>query len=186
MRDLARQNLRTRSRSEKNYPRALRLGIVVALIVGVVLFVNSGVGLPIVGGSDVMLRDAQHGLIPVEVSDGPIGVEGGIDLISNKATFRNVGNIKASASAERVYGAGSFTMTVNATFSGEKGHRYQVWFTDGSAQADAGFMEGSGNSWTLVFRDKDKGYSDMDGIWITDELTTEDNRAEKHLLEGTF
>ncbi len=186
MRDLARQNLRTRRDRRVISPRTIRIGIIVALIVGAVLFINSGAGFGVIGGGDFTLRNAQHGLEPVEVSGGPVSVDGGVNLISDKATFRNVSNIKASATAERVYGAGSFTMTVSASFAGDKGHRYQVWLTDGTDVADAGFMEGSGNSWDLVFRDSDKGYSKMDGIWITDELTTEDQRPEKHILEGSF
>lgn len=186
MRDLAKQNLTGTKKVKNLSPRAIRLGVIVVVIVGIILAFNSGFSLPSVGGGGVELRDAYHGLTPVVVDGAPINVDSGIKLSSDKAIFRNVGNIKATATAERVYGGGSFTMTVNATFAGTQGHKYQIWLTDGEAMADAGFLEGSGTSWGTTFRDSDKGYSKMDGIWITDELTSEDNQAEVKILEGSF
>lgn len=188
MRDLARQNLRTSNPRGKTKmsPRALRIFAIVGLIVAVVLALNSGLSLPVVGGGDILVKDATNGLTPVKVESGPVSVAGGVNLVSNKATLRNVGNLKASATAERVYGGGTFTMTVNATFAGVQGHKYQVWLTDGENVADAGYLEGTGNSWGTTFRDSDKGYSKMNEIWITDELTTEDNRPETKILVGSF
>lgn len=187
MRDLAQQSLRVkRERLTGSKVRVIRIGIIVAVIVGSVLFANYGFTIPVIGGGDIVLRDAQHDLEPVDVVEGPVSVEGGINLASEKAAFKNVSNIRASASAERVYGDGSFTMTVSATLKVVQGHRVQVWLTDGEKVADAGFMENSGDTWSTVFRDKDRGYSDMNGIWITDELTTEDNKPEAHILKGTF
>lgn len=186
MRDLAKQNLGSRSRAKKISPRAIRIIAIVGVIVAVVLFLNSGINLLGVGGGAEGIHDAPHGLTPVSVAGGPVSVEGGINLSTDKAILRNVSDIKASATAERVYGGGSFTMTVNATFAGTQGHKYQVWLTDGDSVADGGYLEGSGNSWSTTFRDSDKGYSKMDGIWITDELTTEDNRPETKMLVGSF
>jgi len=186
MRDLAKQHLNTRKRSTAISPRVTRLGLIVVGIVFLILVVNSALNLSGVGSGDGMVQNAPLGLTPVKVDGALVDVEGGIKLNSDKATFRNVGNIKATATAERVYGGGSFTMTVDATFIGTQGHKYQVWLTDGETMADAGFLEGVGTSWATTFRDSDRGYSGLDGIWITDELTKEDNKAETKILEGSF
>lgn len=186
MRDLAKQNLNSRKKPKTVPPRLARLGLIVGGIVILILVVSSGLNVSSVGGGDGMLQDAPRGLKPVKVDGALVDVDSGIKLSSDKATFRNVSNIKASAVAERVYGGGSFTMTVEATFTGTNGHKYQIWLTDGTDMADAGYLEGTGTSWATTFRDTDKGYSKMDGIWITDELTTEDNKPELKVLEGSF
>lgn len=161
--------------------------MVVGILTVVIFLLASRINLPGVGNAGAILEQAPKGLVPVEVEGGPVSVEGGVNLSSGKATFRSVGGKKATAVAERVYGGGSYTLTVNATFVGSKGHKYQVWLTDGGDNlVDAGFMEGSGDLWTLTFRDDDNGHSKLRAIWITDEITTEDNKPESHILEGSF
>lgn len=184
MRDLAHQNLRSRKR--KITQRNIRIFISVVIITAFIFLFTTYLNFPGVGSS-VTLKDAPKGLTPVEVTDASVSVEGGVNLTSNKATLRNVGQKKASATAERVFGGGTYTLSVVATFAGTKGHRYQVWLTDGGESlVDAGFMEGSGDSWALTFRDSDRGLSKLRFVWITDEITTEDNRPETHVLEGSF
>ena len=91
----------------------------------------------------------------------------------------------ATATASRKFGDGSYNLTVNATLPDPVGNVYQVWIVGGDESHLAGDMQGSGKSWSLSFNDVDD-YSNLDGIWISREITKQDNKPEKHILEGSF
>ena len=184
MRDLAGQNY---SRARITIPRSLlRIALLLAVVLVVLFVVKLAVSSGGVGGSSIELRDAPKGLIPVSVSGVEISSEDAINLTIESATFQNVGDVGGSASASRKYGDGSYSLTVSANLPGPKGNPYQVWIVGDGEVVLAGKMNGSGNSWSLVFNDKDKNFSKMNEIWITREITEIDNKPEKHILEGTF
>jgi len=137
------------------------------------------------GGSSQALRDAPKGLTPVEISDNLVSAKEGVSLKTDTASFTNVSEGSAKAAAVRKYGDGNYSLAVNATLPDPKGNRYQVWIIGGGKNYDAGFLNGSGTSWTLAFRDKDY-YSKYSEIIITREITDFDNKPEKHILEGNF
>lgn len=136
-------------------------------------------------GSSITLRDAPKGLTPVGVPGGFDVNKDAINLALESATFSNVSGENARATATRKYGDGSYSLTVNATLPDPIGNVYQVWIVGKGEVNLAGNMRGSGNIWSVVFNDVDN-YSDLDEIWITREITNNDGRAEKHILEGTF
>lgn len=185
MRDLAQSHSFLPKKSSKFPPRILRIILIVIVISAIVYFVISKVGGGASGDSE-SLHDAPAGLTPVEVSGAPVSVANGVNLSSDTITLKNVaGADGGTATATRVYGNGGYTLTVNATLPDPHANRYQVWLSDGTKVYDANFMEGSKTSWSDTFRDTDK-YSKVKNIWITREITSEDNKPERHIMEGSF
>jgi len=183
VRDLSNQGAWPRQKTAGKIP-ILKALVVVVLIVGLLFIVKQKISSgSFIGGGSSGLTDAPRGLTPVSVSNVQ---GGGVNLSSGSASFRDVKyGGKASASATRTYGAGSYSLTVNATLPDPQGDKYQVWLVSGDQIKNAGFMSGSGESWSLVFNDTSK-YASYDAIWITKEITTEDNKPEQHVLEGSF
>jgi hypothetical protein len=168
-------------------PRILSIAVIVIAIVGILYFIAAKINVGGIGGSSsgVTLQDAPKNLTPVKVDGAPVDVGGGVTLSSDSATFKNVSDGSATATATRVYGNGSYSLTVLATLPDPAGSKYQVWLVGGGQTLNAGFMDGAKTSWSLTLRDKDK-YSTLSEIWITREITTEDGKPERHILEGSF
>lgn len=182
MRDLAGQNY---SGGRNNTQRAVKI-IVLAVAVSVaVWFFNNRSANTASGDGAIVLKDASKGLKPVNLPSDITSVGQAVNLRSDSAVFTNVGDVAAKATAIRKYGDGSYTLAVEATLPDPKGSRYEVWIIGEDLKQEAGFLNGSGNSWTLVFRDKDY-YSKYSEIWITREITDNDSKPEKHILEGSF
>lgn len=165
---------------------AVRAFLLVIAVIAVLLLVKQKISSgSFIGGGSAELKDAQHGLTPVSVGASDV-TNSGVNLSSGSASFRDVKyGGQASATATRTYGAGSYSLSVNAALPNPEGDRYQVWLVDGGQIKDAGFMSGSGKSWSLVFNDTNK-YASYSTIWITREITTEDGKPEQHVLEGSF
>ena len=165
-------------------PRILLIAVIVVAIVAVLYVTASKIN---VGGSSggVTLQDAPKGLTPVKVDGAPVDVDSGVTLSSSNASFTNVSEGSATATATRVFGNGSYSLTVSATLPDPVGSKYQVWLVGEGKTLNAGFMEGAKTSWNLTLRDKDK-YSTLPEIWITKEITAEDGKPELHILEGSF
>lgn len=182
MRDLARQGIiRRRSSLTKNFK-------IVAVVVFAAVFVFFA-GRNLLFGTSVssdssLVKDAPKGLTPVKIGAVLEG-ESGLHLSTDDVNLRNVKE-GGTASATRTYGDGSYVLSVNATLPDPKGNRYQVWLSDGTNVFDAGFMNGSKTAWTLIFRDKDNFSKSYDEVWITREITTEDEKPELVVMRGTF
>ena len=182
MRDLAQQSF---ERRQGSFPKPLKFLVLLAIVLGALVFVkdrffSSGIS----SSSSASLHDAPKGLTAVPVPNVSSFGDRGISLTSESANFTNVSADSAKATASRKYGDGTYSLSVSATLPALKGDKYQVWIiTDGVKLA--GTMEGSGTSFSLVFRDNDK-YSKYDEIWITREITSNDEKPEKHILEGRF
>ena len=182
MRDLAQQNLTKRpdARSAR-----IKILIIAAIVVGAIFVIKSRFASG--GGSSlsVILQNAPNSLKAVSYGGSSVS-EKCVELMTESADFRDISGDNAKATAARTYGDGSFALTVNATLPDPKGgDKYQVWLV-GEEVVDAGIMDGAKNSWSLVFRDKDKYSSAYNQIWITREITTNDGKPEKHILEGSF
>lgn len=150
-----------------------------------VVLVVYGLSMMVGGGSSggVILRDAPTDLEPVGV--GEVKIEGGVDLKTEKASFKDVKyGGSAQASATRAYGGGVYSLTVEANLPDPKNTYYQVWLVGSAAPVSVDFMRGAKTSWTLNLRDTDK-FSKYKGIWITLERT-KDDLPEEHVLEGSF
>ena len=183
MRDLANQNIIRRKGAVLGRLRIFLLALMLVFVFVVIFQLKSQ---STSGGSEsANLIDAPKGLTPVKLAD-VANVSGGIDLSKNTISLSDVRyGGSASGTATRTFGDGSFSLTVSATLPNPKGDRYQVWLINGSEVKDAGFMEGSGSSWSVVFRDKDK-YSKFNNVWVTREITSEGGKPELHVLEGSF
>ena len=160
--------------------------MLVIVVIGVLFLIKLKTGTGgFIGGGTYEFKEAPRGLTPVKVDSSDVS-SGGVNLSAGSASFEDVkygGSAKASAT--RTFGAGSLSISVNATLPDPDGNRYQVWLVNGGQLKDAGFMKGSGSSWSLVYNDSDK-YASYSGIWITREITTEDGKPEQHVLEGSF
>lgn len=183
MRDLANQSIIRRKGMVLKRTWIFALVFVLVVVFLASLLLNSSDTSS--GGDSANLKDAPKGLKPVKLAE-VVSTGGGIDLSKNSATLSDVkyGGL-ASGTATRTFGDGSFSLSVSATLPDPKGDKYQVWLTNGSEVKNAGFMNGSGKSWSVVFRDKDI-YSKFNEVWVTRELTTEGNQPETHVLEGSF
>lgn len=186
MRDLANQSILRRRRISARSSRFFLTVAIVIVAIWAVAWKLNGQSTSL-GGEAAYLKDAPKGLTPVKVSGAAVDADLGINLSSGTA---KLGDVKyggsASGSATRTYGDGSYSLSVTATLPDPKGgDKYQVWLYDGSVPFDAGFMSGSKNSWSLVFRDKDK-YSSYETVWVTREITTEDGKPETKILAGSF
>ena len=183
MRDLARSGL---IRRKSNFFQQSKVLIVPVLIVIVILFVINIFGS---GGGEnrnvnsQYLSDAPKNLEPVDVGK-VIQAESGSNVVTNSITLRNVEE-GGQATAVRTYVPGSFTLTVNATLPDPKGNKYQVWITNGSDVFDAGFMNGSKTSWNVVFRNTNNFMTHRE-VWITREITSNDDKPEKIVMKGNF
>ena len=188
MRDLAGQSYRRTTSSKILINRsAVRVALLVVVILVILLVVRRVLGGGgVIGGSSIVLRDAPKGLTPIEVPGQNIAIDdGAVDLSIQSATFTNVSGESATATASRKFGDGLYNLTVNATLADPVGNVYQVWIVGGDEPYLAGDMQGLGKSWSLSFNDLDD-YSNLDGIWISREITKQDNKPEKHILEGSF
>ncbi|OGD82814.1 hypothetical protein A3A54_01755 [Candidatus Curtissbacteria bacterium RIFCSPLOWO2_01_FULL_39_62] len=188
MRDLAKQTYQSASsRSSKILiPQSVVRIVLLLILVLVVLFiVKKVIDAGGIVGSSITLRDAPKGLTPVE-APGVVDVTGdALSLTVQDATFTNVSGENATATATRRFGDGSYNMSVSATLPDPQGNKYQVWIVGGGQQFLAGDMSGSAKNWGIVFNDVDD-YSNLNGVWITREITNNDNRPELHILEGVF
>ena len=188
MRDLAQQSYQRTSSSKIAIPRsAVRVALLVVVILVILLVVRRLIaGGGVIGGSSIVLRDAPKGLTPVEFSGGSTAIDDdAIDLSIQSATFTNVSGESATATATRKFGDGSYNLSVNAILPDPNGNVYQVWIVGGDEPHLSGDMQGLGKSWSLSFNDVDD-YSNLDGIWISREITKQDSKPEKHILEGSF
>lgn len=179
MRDLSRINYGDKKRLSK---RTIFVFAGVFAVVSVVYGLNM-----VIGGSGsssgVILRDAPTDLKPVNA--GEVKIEGGVDLKTEKASFKDVKySGSATATATRAYGGGVYSLTVEASLPDPKNTNYQVWLVGSAGPVSIDYMRGSKTSWSLNLRDSDK-FSKYKGIWITLERT-KDDLPEEHVLEGSF
>ena len=184
MRDLANQSYgQNKSTDSKFLRRVLFLifGAIAILVVGK-LFFSAG---RVISGQSVVLRDAPTGLKPVEADTDSSVSDKGVSLTSQTAKLVNVAEGGASGTAKRTFGANTYSLDVDTNLPDPKGNNYGVWLTDGAEVLLVDYLRGSGNSWGYQLKDKDK-YSGFDQIWITLEITKNDTKPEKHILEGSW
>ncbi|MBI2012394.1 hypothetical protein HYS90_00520 [Candidatus Curtissbacteria bacterium] len=186
MRDLANRDFSKR-RFSFDFNFTLRL-IVLALIVfsGLALVKTvflSGRG---AGGSSVILSEAPRGLKPIQAEQVNITAEG-VDLATQKTSLVDVKyGGQAKGTATRSYGGGSYILTVEVTLPDTKGASWEVWLADSEgALREVDFLTCTTNSCSLNLRGPDK-FSNFNEIWVTRELTREDNKPEQHVLEGSW
>ena len=185
MRDLANQSYGQKgAKIDSKFLRrivVLTFGVIAILLIGR-LFFSAG---SVISGQSVILRDAPTGLKPVEAdSDTSVSAQG-VTLTSQTAKLANVAGEGGSGTAKRTFGAGTYSLDIDTNLPDPKGNNYGVWLTDGSEVLLVDYLRGSGNSWGYDLRDKDK-YSNFDQIWITLEITKNDTKPEKHILEGSW
>jgi hypothetical protein len=183
MRDLAKQNFSSRKPIYKS--RLARILLVILVLVGIFYVARSQINFGSSGGSSITLQEAPRNLTPIAVDGVENITEGGVDLVSQNATFKDVKwGGEAKATATRSFGGGTYILSVNATLPDPKNTFYEVWLVGGGSVIPIDFMTGSKNSWNLNLRSGDK-YSKYSGIWITLERT-KDELPEEHILEGNF
>ena len=184
MRDLANQNYIS---GRNNFSRLVKTVVLALILVAVIWFFSQRSTNPSLTTGPVILRDAPKGLVPVSLPDDLVSAGEAVNLKTGKAVFSDVSDETgvAKATAVRKYGDGTFTLTVEANLPDPKNLKYQVWIVGDGEFFDAGFMSGSGTNWTLIFRDKDY-YSKYSQILVTREITNNDDKPEKHILEGSF
>jgi len=182
MRDLAGQNY---SGGRNNTLRTVKIVVLAVAVSIAIWFLSNRSTNTTTGGGAIVLKEASKGLKPIDLPSDIASVGQAVNLRSDSAVFTNVSDLPAKATAIRKYGDGSYTLAVEATLPDPKGSKYEVWIIGEDLKQEAGFLNGSGNSWTLVFRDKDY-YSKYNQIWITREITNNDSKPEKHILEGFF
>ena len=185
MRDLANQSYSQKgAKADSKFLRRvlfLTIGAIAVLTVGK-LFFSAG---SVISGQSVILRDAPTGLKPVEAdSDTSVSAEG-VTLTSQTARLANVAEGGGSGTAKRTFGANTYSLDVDTNLPDPKGNNYGVWLSDGTEVLLVDYLRGSGSSWGYELKDKDK-YSGFDQIWITLEITKNDTKPEKHILEGSW
>lgn len=186
MRDLAHQNYQSTPSSKIVIPQStVRIIMLLTVIIVALFIIRRIIDAGGVTGSAFTLRDAPKGLTPVEAPNVVHVSDDAPSLTIQSASFTNVSGKSASATATRRFGDGSYSMSVNATLPDPKGNKYQVWIVGAGAQILAGDMSGSVKSWSLVFNDVDN-YSNIRGVWITEEVTNNDGIPEVVILEGSF
>ena len=185
MRDLANQSYGQKgAKIDSKFLRrvlVLTFGVIAVLVIGKLFFSASSV----ISGQSVILRDAPTGLKPVEAdSDTSVSAEG-VTLTSQTARLANVAEGGGSGTAKRTFGANTYSLDVDTNLPDPKGNNYGVWLSDGTEVLLVDYLRGSGSSWGYELKDKDK-YSGFDQIWITLEITKNDTKPEKHILEGNW
>ena len=155
---------------------------VIAVLTGGKLFFSAG---SVISGQSVVLRDAPTGLKPVEADSDTSVSDVGVTLTSQTAKLIDVAGGGGSGTAKRTFGAGTYSLNIDTNLPDPKGNNYGVWLSDGPEVLLVDYLRGSGNSWGYELKDKDK-YSSFDQIWITLEITKNDTKPEKHILEGSW
>ena len=185
MRDLANQSYGQKgTKVDSKFLRRvlfLTFGVIAVLIIGK-LFFSAG---SVISGQSAVLRDAPTGLKPGEADSGTSVSDEGVTLTSQTAKLVNVAGSGGSGTAKRTFGAGTYSLDIDANLPDPEGNNYGVWLTDGAEVLLVDYLRGSGNSWGYELKDKDK-YSGFDQIWITLEITKNDTKPEKHILEGSW
>lgn len=184
MKDLANRTYGQKGTGGSKFVRriaVLTLGAVAILAI-VKLFFSAG---SVISGQSVVLRDAPTGLKPVEADSDITPSDEGVTLTSQSAKLVAVGDVAASGTAKRTFGAGTYSLDIDTNLPDPKGNNYGVWLYDGAEVLLVDYLRGSGNSWGYELKDKDK-YSGFDQIWITLEITKNDTKPEKHILEGSW
>ena len=185
MRDLANQSYGQKgAKVDSKFLRRvlfLTFATIAILVIGK-LFFSAG---SVISGQSVVLRDAPTGLKPVEADSDTSVSDEGVILTSQTARLVNVAGSGGSGTAKRTFGAGTYSLDIDTNLPDPKGNSYGVWLTDGAEVLLVDYLRGSGNSWGYDLRDKDK-YSSFDQIWITLEITKNDTKPEKHILEGSW
>ena len=184
MRDLANQSYGQKNAVDGKFLRKVLLltfAVITILTVGKLFFSAGGV----ISGQSVVLRDAPTGLKPVEAdSDSSVSAEG-VTLTLQTARLADVSGGGGSGIAKRTFGAGTYSLDIDTNLPDPKGNNYGVWLSDGAEVLLVDYLRGSGNSWGYELKDKDQ-YSGFDQIWITLEITKNDTKPEKHILEGNW
>lgn len=182
MRDLAAQGF---SSNKKKKPIAkLVIVVVLACVLFYILtnFLKLGSS---AGGSSIKLSEAPRGLAPVGVNGAADITQGGVELKTQTTKLKLAkGDFTGSATASRSFGGGTYVLSVDATLQDPVGQSYAVWLAGDTGPILIDYMKGVKNSWNLSIRTNDK-YSNLNEIWITLERV-KDNKAEEHLLEGSF
>ena len=185
MKDLANQSYGQKgAKADSKFLRrvlVLTFGVI-AVLTGGKLFFSAG---NVISGQSVVLRDAPTGLKPVEADSDTSVSDQGVTLTSQTAKLVNVAGSGGSGTAKRTFGAGTYSLDIDANLPDPEGNNYGVWLYDGSEVLLVDYLRGSGNSWGYELKDKDK-YSSFDQIWITLEITKNDTKPEKHILEGSW
>lgn len=183
MRDLANQNFSPKKPIYKSRPA--RILLVILVLVGIFYIGKSKINFGTTSGSSITLQEAPRNLEPVVVEGIGNISEGGVDLVTQNAIFKDVRyGGEAKATATRSFGGGTYILSVDATLPDPKNTYYEVWLVGGGSIIPIDFMNGSKNSWKLNLRSGDK-YSKYSGIWITLERT-KDELPEEHIMEGNF
>lgn len=186
MRDLAKQDF-TSNRRKLNLKVFLRVFLFFAAVLGILVFIKFYSPFSkSLSASSVVLKEAPRGLKPITAGgSGEINSEG-VNLTSKNATFTDVRyKGAAKATAKRMYGAGTYLLSVSATLPDPEGNKYGLWLVGDGDVFLVDYLKGSKTSWGLELSDKDK-YPHYDGIWITLERMWEDENPEEHVLEGSF
>lgn len=155
--------------------------------VGAVIFFlkNFSLGNVLVGGSDVVLKDASFGLTPVSIGK-TTAASGGVNLATQTITLTDIKyGGEAKASVTRSYGAGIYKLDVSATLPDPKNVAYEVWLTGADGPVPIDVMRGAKNSWSLSLSDSDK-FSKYTGVLISLERNKADSIVEERVMEGSF
>jgi hypothetical protein len=183
MRDLAKRQYSNRSSPRAKFQLPLKLLLIIVLVLSVVGFAKSRFGVSSAASSE-SLHDAPYGLKPIEAVDIDV-TSGGVNLTTQKAILSDVKyGGRAKGTATRSFGGGSYILSVDVTIPETTGAAWEVWLVDSEgALREVDFMNCSGKTCSYTLRDTDK-FSSFNNIWITRELTKEDNAPEQHVLEG--
>lgn len=186
MRDLSKIPLGKTRRKPPAFRKLARLLVFLFIALSIFSVAKSRLNITTSSGSSVILREAQRGLTPVELSgEHKKLTSGAVDLVTQKATLADVKyGGRARATATRSFGGGTYILTVDGTLPDPKNVSYQVWVVGGGEVVPIDYMRGEKTKWDLSVRTSDE-FSNYDEIWITLERT-KDEIPEEHVMEGSF
>lgn len=166
--------------------RLIRILLLFAVFGAVIFFLkNFSLGDVLVGGSDVVLKDAGFGLNPVSTGK-TTAASGGVSLATQTINLTDIKyGGEAKATAKRSYGAGIYKLDVSATLPDPKNVAYEVWLTGADGPVPIDVMRGAKNSWSLSLSDSDK-FSKYTGVLISLERNKADSIVEERVMEGSF
>ena len=186
MRDLSNFKYSSKPRLNKRKLPVKLIGVLALLIVIFLVLKFGGLSGGAAGSSSA-LHEAPRGLTPIDVSGVGGVADKGVNLKTQKAVLSDVKyGGRAKGTATRSFGGGSYVLSVDVTLVDTSGASWEIWLADdGGLQREVDFMNCAKNTCSYTLRDSDK-YSNFNRIWITRELTKEDNAPEQHILEGEW
>ena len=157
--------------------RDIVIGLVILAVVAAAIFLlRRNPSVPQTSNTTSPTPSAEERLEDAFKTDIPDDVE--------KVELRDVANVSATALATRKWENGRFEATIMADLPNPENGFYQAWIVKDTQFISLGRMRVAKGGWIIEYQ-SNTNYSEYDKVVVSLEITN-DNKPEKHIVEGSF